>query len=1479
MKHLVPVLLIAALAAPTALWARTPQTAIGRQQVRQTTVPKPDPREIEVPGIRTGHTVPEIPSAVSGPVTPTARIAANPLPQRAAATRELRANILYHYRWGSQKQYQIVSIKLSDAYDIQTVELGPYGEYGAVFFDDKYLTLTPEMVSGELNSIFSTLYNADTWEIKGSQAYLERFVRAFDMTYDATTGRIYGCFNTYDNKPYFGYMRKPTSSQTPLSVKKIVDLGEIWGGIAADANGNLFALNKDGVLYRVDKETGATETVAETGAKTKYLCSATIDPASGILYYTPNTDTYSRLYAIDTTTGAATVLKNFSNYEQLIGLYIPKPSASDKAPDQVTSLTLDFAGTSMTGTATFTLPTALYDGSEATGQADYTVTVGGKEAAKGSADYGSTVSAPISVETPGEYTVEVKLSNDAGSGPARSVSRYIGPDTPVAPKNAKLSYDRSTGEMSIMWLAPSKGVNGTTLNRADLVYNIRSYPSGRLVSAGQSATDFSETVEMPETLTEFYYTIEAVNDGYTSEPVATNTISIGAITPPYEIGFHSAADFSQCTVINDRPTTQKWAFFTNWGGCASVRYEIQYDMDDWLLLPPMKLKGGESYKISFKAGCRSTDYERIEVKAGTEPTAEAMTIGILDPTDLKVDFQLGGEIIDCYLNAPTTATYYIGFHGISDKDKNRLCLSDVTIAAGITPHTPGMPTDLTVTPEATGALKATVFFKAPATANDGSDLSSLSRIDISRNGELIKTINPAPAPGADCTYFDTTPCQGENTYEVTAYNLRGKGKTASITTFVGFAAPSPLQGVKASRGTNNGEIEINWQPVETDVNGLKLTAADITYNLVRLDGDTQIEVAAGLTETSCRVQAVKENATQQFVQYAVLPVSIGGVGVGMSTGLVAVGRHHTLPFEESWKNRKLTYNWGFEGTGGVMPIDDDYFSDFTSLDTDNGSLLIYGDFEGDYVDLISGIVDIPANAVNPRLVYHFYAMRTAENTIETLVSADGGDFTSLDRTVLAPAEGAKEGWRRMVLALDDFKGKSIQIKFHAVRVNMKNTILDAIKIYDQPSDDLSAIALRVPDRATAGEPVNLAVEFENLGTNDARGYNVDIFRNNKIVASLEGPAVKAGESASVEFSDPTNTTMGTRLSYRAEIDFGADGNTGNNATATVKVALDLPEYPAPESLTASRDGDNVTLEWTAPDKSKTPIESRLHDFESAEPFSSTDLQGWTTVKIDDGINGALEGLTFPGITPGESSVPFFVLDNAAIGDDRCNGHSGQKSLACVYNADPDTQMDVLLISPELCGQAHTVTFWARSFLRTFPEDFEVVCSSTGNRPEDFAGAEPVLSVTSAPFEWTSFAAKVPEGTRYVAIRVVSLDKYMFMIDDIDLRLAECQPIAMTLVGYNIYRNGTRLNASPVSELRFSDTCPTAADYLVTAVYDLGESLPGPKAQIEAGIASVGNDSQPDAEIFNPLGVRVTNTTPNGVYIIRRGDKIEKVMTK
>lgn len=281
----------------------------------------------------------------------------------------------------------------------------------------------------------------------------------------------------------------------------------------------------------------------------------------------------------------------------------------------------------------------------------------------------------------------------------------------------------------------------------------------------------------------------------------------------------------------------------------------------------------------------------------------------------------------------------------------------------------------------------------------------------------------------------------------------------------------------------------------------------------------------------------------------------------------------------------------------------------------------------------------------------------------------------------------------------------------------------------------------------------------------------------------------------------------------------------------------------------------------------------------------------------------------PGI-PDYSQQSWWIFDNTH--EDFNNGSfatlSGNKFLASMISGikgQGTVQNDDWAISPELFGGPQTVTVNARSYsmLESELETFEILYSTGSLKPEDFVS---VALFANIPNQYQPYEAELPDGAKHFAIRNCSNAKYVLMVDDVTF-IPAGDPAAFTINGYNVYRDGVKLNDAPVEENEFVDeNAGTGShDYNVSVLYSAGESkFSNTYNPTQSGIAlTPANDTwrvitgtgsltvnnapaaitvaTPDGRIVAKAAAAPTVTLPlpAGIYVVASGNSVAKVAVK
>lgn len=1334
----------------------------------------------------------------------------------------------------------------------------------------------------------------------------------WSMTYDHTTKTIYAVMSinriqnlvklSFDN----GYK---CTVIAPFAGEFDVDLNE-FNSIACGKDGQLYGITYDydpdtyevagSSLCRIDKTDGTVSRVGATGQVPLYTSDSTIDPQSGRMFWTIADDYSGYLCEVNLTTGAATPVYDFPNAEEVCGLVIPAPEAEAGAPAEVQDASAAFNGGSLSGIISFTAPTTLFDGTAATGSLTYSIKANGEEVASGSTSCGAKVSAPVTLEEPGLYTFTITVANAIGVSPSVKLHNvYVGNDTPAAPAPA-LEY--KDGNMNLTWEPVKASVNGGYLDADAVTYTVKRFAGdsdGVVVAWNRTKASFSEPIELPSTMTQYHYEVTATCNSMTSAAGKSNVVTIGALVPPYTANFTD--EFAAYTVINANNDGSVWELSN---GSVRIPYNVDIPMDDWLITPPIQLKRGQLYDfVSHVSANNVKNPEKIEIKFGKEPTAEAMTSVLMEPTVVTSPKDEPFEYRTALI-PEESGVYHIGFHAISDPDSYYLWVHDLSIAAGRAASVP-VPGELTVTPGRLGALTASVLYTVPTKGMDDSELTSLYSAVLSRNGEVIKTWSN-PVPGAQLTYEDVLETGGDYTYSVTCSNASGDGVPATAKIYVGVNYPSAITGLKWTETSNPGEVTISWDAVTTDISGNTLEPSQVTYQIFTFDNESNlVPLTEKISENSYTYQAVPAGK-QQFLQYAVMAYTEMGEGQGAISNYDPAGTpYEGMTFSAYDDFDRYALSTDDEGGASWGVYSDDIFENITSVDNDNMFFGMYSQYLNRYADILTGYITL-ANMPNPAVSFYMYNAELqagAENINEIAVSVrEKGqtEWTELKK-VTAKDVAPLECWGKVLAGLDAYAGKTIQVKLTGTACKASYTYADCLRIGSLVQNDLSVTSMAAPAKVNLGSDYTVSATVLNEGSKDAGAFTVELYADDNLVKTNNYTSLAAGESMKADFTLNMSGLTTDPIEYYAKVVFAADENMENNTGDVVEVAPILPAYPVVTDLNGTVKGESVELTWSVPDLSKAPGEAVTHDFEDGEGFVD-EYGDWTFLDIDGIPVGGFSGLEIPNIVSGSTPGSFWVWDCSQIANSTFAAHSGDKYLFSLYNG---MEVDDWAISPELDGSAQTISFYARSYSSEYFEEIEVLYSMDTMEPEDFIQVKGVGGLVSN--EWTLYEAELPEGALYFAIRSHSVDKLMLMIDDVTF-IPEGAKHNLEIKGYNVYRNGEKITETPITANAYTDANVKQDEnysYKVTVSYNKGESAASNEyktgdsgvGSVDAGAVRIGVDGRNivvagaagldinvftvDGKLVNSVVGEALTTIPSaqGVYLVKVGNKIGKVMVK
>lgn len=1240
---------------------------------------------------------------------------------------------------------------------------------------------------------------------------------AYCMTYDGHSGKAFGFFvDPSGDYGYLGSMDMDTYEVT--RIKNYTDR-TIMMAMVTDADGTLYAIEKSGDLLKVNKTTGNLTNMGNLGVSSQYTTGACFSPKTGACYFAVCDDAGSALYNIDLAEVSASLLYEFTDEEEFAGLYINGQQAPDGVPATPANLTVTTEEGSLSCMVGFDIPEVTYDGKTLSGKVEYTVLLNGEPSKTGTGNAGDHINTVVTASTSGPASVAVQLENAAGYSPVALWEGWIGADSLLPPGNVNLNY--SNGTFTLTW-TPAAPEHEGYIDPSKLTYTVTRYPGGTVVAEGLTGTSYSEAVDIPAEIVLYYYTVEAVYDGVAGQPVKSNGWTLGDLVPPFHETFDDEMALDQFTTIDGNADGQTWVYEE---GKLAMIYNDKKAMDDYLVLPPLRLEGGKAYEISFDAWSKNPYYlETVECVAGTSPTTEALTEVIIAPTDL--DWEEPTQLAGMYL-APADGVYYIAVHGISAPDMYRLYIDNLSVSAPRSADVPNPVTDLTAKAADYGEMTVTLTMTAPSATLSG---NSLDEVDIllSRNGSLINELTVSG--GHTFSYTDRNSngamVNGMNTYTAVASTSSGESVPVTVEVRVGLDMPSDVAWINVAEGDNAGQKFVTWAPVTTDINGMTYGEGQVTYKLMRVTIDGPELVYDG-TATGYADQVIGADDEQLMLYYGVYAVygdySSDDVAV---SNITMAGKPYELPFVETFANCRLTHMWGTEGSedGEWTLFSDSDVSGVVSATGDDGFACFYAQYIGEEGRLFSGLINMDSEETST-LAFQYFAFDST-NVLELQVNAGNGWETLKEIDIYGDYT-----WQPCIVDMSAYKGKNIQVAFYARIVDKALVAVDDLRIGKMSEYDLAAGKLAAPAKVKADEKFTLQLDVTNYGSQSAVDWTATLYCNGNPVQTVEGPELESMASCLVDFTQTLNMTAET-ADYYAVVDYAADQNPDDNTSATVVVKVVVPSFPAPGDLSAQVTGEgNVILNWAVPAKAEASG-SHVDGAEDYPAFSTgmpgsqvedDNLGDWLSLDLDGVPAYGVQNADFPnmGTTQG-----WIVFNPALAGfkessSSDSNTYDGDQVFACF--ASEAGVNDDWLISPELTGKAQTISFKGRSYTDDYGlESFEVLYSTTGREPSDFVK---VGSVSMVPVVWSDFEYELPDGALYFAIRCVSEDRWILLVDDIEFStpadLAEIE-----LEGYNVYRNGQKLNEAPLTAPEYLDMtaqADTEYTYAVTAVYNMGES--------------------------------------------------------
>lgn len=867
------------------------------------------------------------------------------------------------------------------------------------------------------------------------------------MAYDYSSRTLYGVYYN-DDQGKLNLRTIDPMTGNPGADKIILQATRSLVTVAFDGEGNLFGIDTAGSLVKINTSTGAVSTVGNTTVTPAAVPQgSTIDTTTGTLYWACLKPDYSAgLYAVGISNAAANLISEWPAQTSIVGLHTAHPATGD-VPATVTDLNVTYSAPGATsGTITFTAPAKTASGKALSGNLSMELRIDRSKVSGAQ----STIApgAKFTLDrtfTEGSHVVEVILKNNAGYADEARIHTFTGADVPAAVGN--LDFTLSGLNATLTWEAPTTGANGGWIDTQLLTYKVVRQPDNVLVANGLGGTTYKG--QIPDDYANWFYEVTAV----TTNPGATalsNAVTYGtAKKVPYKETFPTAYPLDLFTTVdaNDDDETWRWenGYMANNGYFANAT-----GADDWLITPPIALTTDWIYSMKVTARSFSSYYtETFETAFGTTDKPSDLTVNgtfsVNDPA---------GITFTSIVEPAANGNYRLAIHHNTPASSPRenLMIDCIELVPYISTAAPAAADNATIAKAADNNLKGTLSFTVAKKAINGTALTTVEKVEIYLDNELLDTKTDA-TPGKAYSLEVDVP-QGVHIFNIVAYNEAGRGHDCEVSTFGGIDIPGAVKNLRyVWDSSDDNKATLVWDaPDAKGQNGFDIDLPSVTYSVLQPFFGSMYPEKTSLTTTS---YAISTNMTSQgLATRGVQAVSKGGTGTG---ALISINLGAPIPpHAESFAGGSVKYavwtvaslngsaSWGMSNSNPTF---------IEAQDGDNGfAICSTTAAEGGESRLIGPAIDF-SDTSTKYLHFHIYHKPGVNpaNMLTMEYTTNGSDYEQLGQPV--PVMAGPQGWAEYVLPLDRLAGTRKAIIALRGNVTDPNSwiAVDNMEINDNPA--------------------------------------------------------------------------------------------------------------------------------------------------------------------------------------------------------------------------------------------------------------------------------------------------------------------------------------------------------------------------------------------------------------------------------------------
>ena len=966
----------------------------------------------------------------------------------------------------------------------------------------------------------------------------------------------------------------------------------------------------------------------------------------------------------------------------------------------------------------------------------------------------------------------------------------------------------------------------------------------------------------------------------------------------------TAGEFATLTVVDANNDGDTWEYNAGAGVARCVTKDGK-SADDWLFTPKFAIEDtGRIYKVSAEVRAYLERFpESFEICIGREATPEAMTV-LVDETDMAV--YLYKEFAARYI-APEAGAYVIGIHRKSNGDAHTISVRNIRCEdSGMSALAPAACTDVTATPDPTGALVATVSFNMPFNAISGAALDPADMLTATVScGDASVTVSGAPGTEQSVTIATS---EGTSTVTVAvASAANGTGDTVSTSVRCGFDIPvEPV--VTTAVGEDNLSMTITWSDPATGLNGGPVNTSEISHIIyVPTDesGTMWEKIATVPAGTDSYTYTVNSDALQHIAFVGVQAENTKGSSQ-LGLGFEVLGAPYPMPLTDDFSVGRAIYqpllteipsddystNWYLDRPGLIVPqLADEQTSALmcmvTAEDMAPHARVSLPKFTTAGATNVKATFTVYEWSAGAKATVYANCYDAKDVKVGEIAGTGSGEWK--DYTFDLPAQLCGKKWVNFYVEVDFTSApQAFIMRGYGVKEVFNRQI---------------SVLIKAPETMAVGEVVCIEGGMTNHADSEFIIEGGPIFTisgvDDKYIQPIIPDTHKIDPESSLGYY--YYLTTNADMLGKHTITFGfpnLDDERPEDNVAEKEIEIVSGDHPIVTDLSGepAADGSGITLTWSEPE-----IKRIGHDeVEDYEPFTyASNIGAWLNIDGDgESICGL--GYEYPGVYEPKA---FQVVDFSSIGlNVDIVPFSGTACFLAIVPEDATKYADDWLISPEV-RRGTKVSFRLNVLSSEYgTESIDVLYSTTGRETADFK----LLKTFSQNMRgWNPLEVTLPEDAKYFAFHYRMCDTFGILLDDIFYSPLTDAEVA----GYHIYRDGAKIaDLHPLTS--FTDTEAGEGNrYNVAVVTELaGETTEHPlsntfvnthsgldAAGLSTGITAadgcivITGYAGQTATVCTPDGVTVATASPlapshrlpvtPGLYLVKAGSAVAKLTVR